>query len=295
MELKNLRYFATVAEDLHFGRAARRLHIAQPALSQQIQKLENELGVRLLDRSKRHVRLTQAGSAFLTEAREILARVDRAAQAAQLAGRSETGSLVVACGPICSYAVLPAVLEKYRHRFPKVNVTVKSSHMTEIVRGLEDGTADVGLLVPYFHSKTLQREIILKIPLIAALPKSHPLAAARQISLKELAGDAFVLFPDHHGSGFREHVLGLCQKAGFTPKAIQEVSQFNILTATVGAGYGVSLVPAFPHEKSCFSSIELKERYASVEVCMAWKAKDSSSLVSGFLETVRAIRRTQAE
>ena len=187
MELRHLRYFVAVAEELHFGRAAVRLHMAQPPLSQQIRKLEEELEVKLFLRARRRVELTHAGRVFLVEARQVLSLAERAADAAKRADRGQIGPLVVACGPIAVHTVLPTILRAFRARFPEVGITLRELTMLEVPEALQQRTADVGLLMPYFQSETLQREIVLTVPMVAALPKSHPLAGRRRIRLNQLA------------------------------------------------------------------------------------------------------------
>lgn len=290
MELRHLRYFVAVAEELHFGRAANRLHIAQPALSQQIRKLEEELNVKLFFRSKRRVELTHAGRVFLVEAQQILSRAERAAQAAKRADRGEIGPLALACGAVAIYTLLPLVLPAYRARFPGTDIRIRECLMTEGVEALEDGSADVGLLFPYFHSEMLKHETVLRVPLVAVLPKSHPLAQADRISLKQLAKDPFILFAHRQGSGFYERVVGVCQKAGFVPKVIEGVEHFRTMLVMVAAGYGVSLVPRLPEGTAGreVAYARLREPYATVEICMAWRATESSPLVAAFLDATRA-------
>ena len=293
VELRHLRYFAAVAEELHFRRAANRLHITQPALSQQIRNLENELDVRLFARTKRRVELTHAGHAFLVEAQQILSRAESAAWVAKRADRGEIGPLKLACGTIATDVILPLILQCYRARFPEVQISLKEGLTAEVVSALEEGTADVGILLPYFHSKVLKLQTVLRIPILAALPEFHPLARVGPISLKQLANEPFILFPHRRGSGFYEHAVGICLKAGFMPKLLEGAEHFHTLLILVRAGYGVSLVPAMlsgiATRKIAFA--ELKEPYATVAISMAWRINDPSPQVTAFLQTVRACCR----
>ena len=292
MELRHLRYFAAVAEELHFGRAANRLHIAQPALSQQIRNLENELDVRLLARTKRRVELTHAGRAFLGEAQQILSQSENAVWVAKRAARGEIGRLALACGTIAADVLLPLVLPRYRARFPEVQISLREGLTAEVVLALEEGNADVGVLLPYFHSEVLKRKTVFRTPLLAALPESHPLAHVGSISLRQLANEPFILFPHRRGSGFYEHVMGMCQKAGFMPKVLEAVAHFHTLLLLVKAGYGVSLVPALPTGTGTQVALaKLREPYAKVEVCMAWRVNNSSPQVAAFLQAVRVCCR----
>lgn len=291
MELRHLRYFCAVAKELHFRRAAERLHIAQPPLSQQIQKLEDEIGVRLFLRSKRRVELTAAGRAFLDRARQILAEADGAVLAAQRADRGEVGPLTIALGPIAAVTVLARILPRHRELFPEVHLTIEENLMGDAVLALEKGTADVALTLPYFFSELLQRETLLSVPLVAALPRSSPLSRRDSVFLKELGVERFLLFPHRSGSGFFEHVMGLCQRAGFTPKAIERIDRLPTLLTLVAAGYGVAIVPAgLPGEMASreIAFVKFEKPNAAVEICAAWRANDTSPLVRAFVKTARA-------
>lgn len=290
MELRHLRYFIAVAEELHFGRAADRLHISQPPLSQQIRKLEEELGVELFSRAHRHVELTHAGRVFLIEARQILSQMERAAEAAKRADRGQIGPLVVACGPLAVQTVLPLVLKVFRARFPEVELSLKESTMQEIVEALQERTADIGLLMPYFDSEMLQRQIVLTVPMVAALPKSHPLAKRRRIRVKQLANERFVLCSHRSAPGFYEHTIGLCQRAGFTPKLAQEAGQHPTLLALVAGGYGVSVIPALhnPGAPEDVALVQIQEPWATMQLCIAWRASDSSPVLTAFIDVVKA-------
>src|SRR5262245_18637633 len=178
MDLRQLRYFVAVAEELHFTQAARRLRIAQPTLSLQIRMLEKELGVTLLKRNRRHVELTDSGRVFLAEAARLLQDAADAMDAARSAEAGRLGRLVVVCGPTSAYAGILGVLESYRRQSPRVDVRVLESPVGDAVVTVEQGKADVGLVVPYFESSLLKRETLLELPLLAALPRSHPLGSA---------------------------------------------------------------------------------------------------------------------
>lgn len=289
MDLRQLRYFVAVAEELHFTRAARRVRIAQPTLSQQVRLLEKELGVALLRRTKRRVELTQPGRIFLREAQRLLAGAADAVQAAQSAHAGRLGRLVVACGPTTAYAGLLGMLQLYRRLSPLVDVRVVESPARDVVVTVEHGNADVGLVVPYFESSIVTCETVMEIPLLAALPNSHRLASAARISLKQLSEDSFVLFGHHRGSGFHQRVLSICRESGFNPKVLEEMEHIHTLLYLVGAGYGVSLVPAAlePIRQTDVVLLPLKES-ATIELAMIWRRENESPLLQAFLETVRA-------
>jgi DNA-binding transcriptional LysR family regulator len=290
MDLRQLRYFVAVAEELHFTRAARRLRIAQPTLSHQVRMLEKELGVNLLKRSKRSVELTHPGQVFLREAKRLLTNAADAVHAVQSAQAGRLGKLVVVCGPTSAYAGLLGVLELYRRRSPRVDVQVLESPVLDAVVTVEQAMADVGLVVPYFESSLLKREIVLELPLLAAVPRSHSLASAQTLSLKELAEEPFVLFGQRRGSGFYERVLGICHASGFTPRVLEAMEHIHTLLYMVGAGYGVSLVPATlePTSHREVALIPLRDASATLELGMVWRFDQTSPVLEGFLEIMRA-------
>lgn len=290
MDLRQLGYFVAVAEELSFTRAASRVRVAQPTVSQQVRSLEKELRVTLFKRTNRSVELTHAGRIFLSEARRVLAVAADAVEAAQSAEAGKLGRLVVVCGPTSAYAGMLGVLELYRKRSPNVDVRLLESPVTDAVLAVEDGTADVGLVVPYFESALLKRETVLELPLLAALPKSHALARSKRVSLKQLSTDPFVLFGQRRGSGFYERVLGICQRNGFTPRVLEAMEHIHTLLYLVGAGYGVSLVPATLDRglHTEVSLVPLNEPAATVDLGMIWRFDQASPLVESFLSTVRA-------
>src|SRR5207245_2730633 len=185
-------------------------------LSHQVRLLEKELGVTLFRRTKRSVELTHPGRIFLREAQRLLAGAADAVQAAQSAEAGQLGRLMVVCGPTTAYAGLLGMLQLYRRLSPRVDVRLLESPVRDAVVTVEQGNADVGLVVPYFESSLLARETVMELPLLAALPKSHPLASANSISLKQLSEDPFVLFGRQRGSGFYERVLSVCHACGFS-------------------------------------------------------------------------------
>ncbi|HEX9443030.1 MAG TPA: LysR family transcriptional regulator [Candidatus Binatia bacterium] len=289
MEFRHLRYFIAVAEELHFGRAAARLHLSQPPLSQQIRTLEEELGLKLFSRNRRRVELTHAGSVFLVEAKRILFQMEHAAKAARRAERGQIGPLVVACGPLAVDTVLPPILKTFRAKFPEVDLVLKESTTHGILEALQEKQADVGLLMPHFNSEALQRQTCLTIPMVAALPASHPLARRRRIRLSELADEPFVLFSPRQAPEFHEHALGLCARAGFTPKIVQEAGQHPSMLALVSAGYGVALVPELDSSatRAEVAFVRLRESWAHMQLGVAWRSSASPVLAS-FLEVVRS-------
>ena len=245
MELRHLRYFVTLAEELHFGRAAAKLHISQPPLSMQVRALEEELGVTLLNRTQRQVSLTQAGTALLGEARHILARVEQAVLMTKRAGRGEIGELVIGFISVADYNVLPLVLREFRRRFPLVNLTLRESTTDAQTRDLAAGRIDVGFVLPPIGDPSLESISILREPLIAALPERHPLARKPgKLALEKLKDAPFILFARPFAPGLYDDIVSCCKSAGFSPRVAQEAIQMQTIVSLVSAELGVALIPA---------------------------------------------------
>ncbi len=288
MELRHLRYFITVAEELHFGRAAQRLHIAQPPLSQQIRQLEEELGVVLFYRTKRSVQLTDAGNVFLEEAKQVLIQVAQAVQAAQRASRGEIGQLLVSFVSSAAYNVLPKILQVFRVRFPEVNLVLHELTTDKQLQGLQDGWIDVGFLRPPIEDDTLSLVTIFQESLVVALPKNHPLSHQKQVSLKSLTKEFFILFPRHLGPKLYDQIVSLCQQAGFSPNVVQEAIQMQTTVSLVAAEIGIALVPASVQNLQRTGVIykEIQEVTPKAEIAVIWRSKDQSPVLHQFLSVV---------
>jgi len=295
VELRHLRYFVAVAETLHFGRAAARLHIAQPPLSRQIRQLEAELGVRLFERTQRRVQLTSAGQVFLAEARRILAQVDRAVSAARQVARGETGALAVGFIGAASYSILPAVVQAFRARYPRVDVALHEMSTEQQLAALREGRIEVGFVRPPVDDAHLAAETVLREPLLVALPRAHPLARRRALPLAALAREPFVLFPRPLGPGLYDQIMALCREAGFRPSVTQEALQTQTIARLVRAGVGVSLVPASVRNLRERGVIyrPLQDATADVEMAVAWRREAASALVQHYLAVVREVTARQ--
>ncbi|WP_462379832.1 LysR family transcriptional regulator [Pseudomonas sp. Marseille-QA0892] len=247
MDLRHLRYFVAVAEELHFGRAADRLNISQPPLSQQIQALEDELGVRLLERTKRRVALTQAGLLFLDQARLALAQVERATDIAQRAGLGEIGSLKVgftASAPFTS--IIPRSLLAFRRAYPDVRLELQEMNSRGVVEALGNDQVEVGVIRPIALPGSIVAQPLFTEPLVAVLNAAHVLGAEPNVplALSALAEEAFVFFPRGFGTGLYDQLMTLAGQAGFSPKISQEVGDSLTIIGLVAAGLGVSVLPA---------------------------------------------------
>ena len=289
MELRHLRYFVAVAEELHFGRAAQKLGIAQPPLSQQIRRLELEIGVQLLQRTKRRVQLTEAGRAFLEEARKTLSQVDRAINAAQRAGRGEIGRLTIGFLGAATYGLLPSILIAFRNRYPDVEVELHELKTSELIVALREGRIQVGFVRLPVQDELLAVQPILREELLVALSERHPLASRAHLSFRDLANEAFLLPPRQLAPSFHEQILSLCHQAGFTPKLGAEAIQLQTIINLVAAGMGITLVPESVQNLAGRGVVfkKLPEPAPTMEVAVAWRRDAHSEILSAFLNVVR--------
>ncbi|MFC4276424.1 LysR family transcriptional regulator [Achromobacter aloeverae] len=246
MELRHLRYFVAVAEEMHFTRAAARLGIGQPPLSQQIQQLERELDAPLFLRLPRGIELTEAGRQFLEDSRAILAATARAAERARHLGHGESGN--VSIGFTSSSVFHPALaraLRAYRDRYPQVHVELREGNTGSLVEWLRTGEVDVAFLrQPFSLGEDFQADRVVDEPMLVALPAGHAMAKARALTLASLRDEDFVLYPRPIGSGLYDTILAACRQAGYTPRIAQEAPQMASIISLVAAGFGISLVPA---------------------------------------------------
>ncbi len=246
MELRQLRYLQVLAEELHFGRAAQRLGIAQPALTQQIQSLERDLGARLFQRTKRSVHLTIAGRLTLEQATRTLEQAERTATVARRAGRGEQGSVEIGyVGSAAFSGILSKITFDYRKTNPDIELHLHELDITQQVDDVSHGRIDVGFIRPPVRqwpdgmtSLTLSRE-----PIIIALPKGHPLSRRRAVALAALANESFITTSFEEGVGFHAQVVAMCRAGDLVPRITQRGRQFAAITSLVGAGLGVAFVP----------------------------------------------------
>lgn len=290
MELRHLRYFVTVAEELHFGRAAQRLQMAQPPLSQQIRQLEAELDVQLLYRTKRTVRLTDAGQVFLQEARHLLIQADQAIAIAQRADRGEVGRLILGFVGSATDSILPVILKAFRQRFPNVQLILDEMTTAEQVEALHNNRIQLGFLRLPLNDENLILETVLQESLVVALPEAHPLATQTHVSLVSLAEQPFVLSPRHLGAGFYDQIYSLCQQAGFTPQVAQEAIGMPTIVSLVAAELGVALVPASLQNWQRVGVVykPLADSTPQIELAIAWRQTDTSPVLHQFIEQTRA-------
>ncbi len=291
MELRHLRYFIAVAEELHFGRAATRLGIAQPPLSMQIRDLEREIGVRLLSRTHRRVELTDAGRVFLDGARRALTLVDATVTDAQRTQRGELGQLRLGFVSSATYATLPQLLRVFRERYPDVRTQLEAATTSEQVAAIRSGSLDIGLLrLPRGESldPTLDWRVIAEEPLMALLPAEHP-AVAPRVSLAALAHEPFILYPRADNPQIYDSIINVCREAGLSPYVAQESGSMQVMTALVASGMGVALVIAPPGIRDTPDAVFRPLAGVDVPVwslALAWRrASDLTPTVHAFLAT----------
>ncbi len=289
MELRHIHYFIAVAEELHFSRAAQRLHISQPPLSQQIQSLEDELKVKLFERTKRQVHLTEAGKVFLERSYQVLAQLEQAIAVTQQIGRGEVGQLAIGFVDSAMYTLLPEILRVFREQSPAVELRLHELTTQEQIQALHHKQVDIGIVRSAISEPGLSVEYLLPESLVLALPENHPFSAQTQVSLSTLADEFFILFPAKLGPLFYEQIIYSCQQAGFRPKVAQEAVQMQTIVGLVAAGLGIAIVPAsLQHfHRSGVIYRPLQEQIPNTGLYLTWRQHDSSPVISAFLGLAR--------
>lgn len=292
MELRHLRYFVAVAEELHFGHAAQRLQMAQQPLSRQIQELEAEIGVQLFHRTTRQVHLTEAGKLFLERSHLVLAQLEQAIAVTQQIGRGEVGQLAIGFVGSATYILLPDILKGFREKFPAVELRLHELTTVQQIQALHDKQIDVGIVRSAISESGLSVECLLHESLVLALPETHPLSAQTQVSLSTLADEFFILFPAKMGPIFYEQIIHSCQQAGFRPKVAQEAVQMQTIIGLVAAGLGIAIVPASMQNFHRNGVIyrPLQEQIPTTGLYLTWRQHDSSPVINAFLSLARKMQ-----
>jgi DNA-binding transcriptional LysR family regulator len=291
MDHRLMQSFVAVAEELHFGRAATRLHISQPPLTKQIQQLEQVMGVRLLERNKRKVELTAAGRIFLDEARTLLAQTGQAVERARRADRGETGRLAVGFIDAAIYSVVPDVVERFTARYPDVELSLTDLRIPQQVQLVAERQLDLGFVHPPITHDGLQIESILVEPLIVALPQTHRLAAEPDIDLADLAPEALIQFPRSINPTLYDEIVDLCRSSGFSPRIVREATPKQTIIGLVSVGLGVSLLPA------CLQNLRrdgvvyraIRGRTLSIDTSVIYRREQPSPVLAAFLEVMREV------
>jgi len=289
IELRHLRYFVAVAEELHFGRAAQRLHLAQPPLSQQIRKLEAILGHALFTRTSRAVRLTSAGEVFLERARRTLRNVQEDLDEARTIGRGEVGFLRVGFISSAMLTPLTAMIGRYRSQFPGVHLQLYESYTAQVLQSIANTTLDAGFIRDGGPALGITLETLFSEPFIAVVPASHPLAVHRQISAAKLRDEPFVFFSPTAGTHAYEKGIAPCVEQGFRPRVVQEGPQWLTILRLVGAGLGVTLAPACVRQIATedVACLNLRATKAHTEVQLAYRTGEDRAIVAAFSTIAR--------
>ena len=293
MDTNLLASFVAVAEELHFGKAAERIHVAQPALSRQVKRLEGDLGVTLLVRDRRKVSLTEAGRVFLGEARATLEQVERARRAAVRASRGEVGRLSLGFVGSAAHEALPRLVRAFREDRPEVEVELWALYTPKQVRALEEGSLDAGLLRTPPEYDFLEVLPVGREPLLAVLPEDHPLAREERVPLAALADEDFVFPPRRLSPAIHDRVISLCRQAGFSPRVVQESAgsesdsvALQSLAGVVAAGLGVSLTVSVPESLNNPRTVcrPVYDPEANWDLVLAYRRDESSPVVRAFVE-----------
>jgi len=295
MELRHLRYFLAVAEELHFGRAAARLHISQPPLSQQIRRLEKELQAPLFHRTKRHVELTNAGRVFLGDARALVAQAEQAAGKAQRASRGEIGQLLVACDLWADFLNGASIIRSFARRHPEVEVELRDLTAMEQIAALEGGRIHVGILRPPVQSKALISERLLSETLVVAFPRGHRFKSYGRVVWSALVDEPYVLFSRRRAPAFDALVARACHDAGVSLRVKYEVEHPQTILAIVEAGLGISLVPASLQlaRRAGIAYRPLSPPGPVLETVIAWRRDSELPLVQAFVRVARDVARSR--
>lgn len=292
MELRQLRYFVALAEELHFGRAAARLHLTQPPLSIAIKALERELGVLLFERTSRRILLTAIGQELLREARAVLRRVEAMTEQAARAAHGRIGTLSIGFISLADYNFLPGALKLFHEDFPDVQVSLYESYSDLIASNLESGTLDIGYIFqPPEVSPALRYRMVAREPLIVALPADHPLARLKRVPLARLAKERFFLFPRHHGALAFDTIVGFCVQHGFSPRLEQEARQMQTTVSLVSSGRGVALLPECVRRLGREGVVyrPLVGPTPLIEQGAIWRADDDSAIAKAFLDCLFSV------
>ncbi len=291
MELRHLRYFIALAEELHFGRAAARLHITQPPLSRQLKELEKELEVVLLARNNKVVKLTEPGRIFLEHARHLQEILDRAIKLTRKAHRGEFGRLAIGYLGGAAFHLLPNVLRHFRENHPDVELALHGMITSEQLEALLKGSIDVGIMRPTSSLHEYKSELILREPFVVALPIEHRLARRRDIHIRNLAQEKFVMLPATPSGGLYRKIMELCLQAKLEPKIVQVATEIRSVVGLVGAGIGISIVPSSVQRMNISNVVyrRLRGVRSYAEMVMVWREDGETPVVAQFLRTVREV------
>lgn len=294
MDLRQIRYFIAVAEELNFTRAAARCRVSQPPLSRAIRELEVEIGADLFDRDKHHVTLTPAGTSLVADARQALSLLEESAERARRTARGLRGTLQIGFGGSTVYALLPALVRRFRHEVPDVEIRFRAMSVLHQIDALRNGEIDIGILRLPAYDELIESRFVHREPLIVALPSGDPLLAhSGAISVAQLAQSRFVTYQAARGFNIHADLLALCRLADFNPVIAHEAPTTEAVIGIVACGEGVAIVPASAERLRmhgvAFRPLDLSgipARLGSVEFGIAWRKEQPPAVVFEFIDRV---------
>lgn len=294
MEFRQLRYFLAVAEHLHFSVAAERVGIAQPPLSQQIIKLEGEIGTKLFIRHPRRVELTEAGEVFRENAKRILSDVDYALTQVKMAARGESGQLSIGfAGSTVFHPCVATVMRQFRQSYPGVLIKTEESNSTALLEKVADAQVDCALVRLPLNCRDLITASLVEEEMVAVLPTGHRLGRLRSIDLAQLESDPFILFPRPIGPDLYDSIISACRTEGFSPQVGMESPQISSSVNMVAAGFGVTLIPASIRQihATGVTYQKLKNKALRTTIALVFRPREKSVTVQNFVKDLRAVAR----
>ncbi len=296
IDLRQLRYFLAVSEELNFGRAAARLYISQPPLSRQIRQLENQLGVALFHRNNAGVTLTEAGAAFLPQVRLTLAQAEKAVAVARAKRSADGGQFVVGYTTVFDRSSIPDVSEGFRLRFPNWRLVSKGKHSISLVRDIQKGLVDAAFIELHTQAQALTMEVVHEESLVVVLPAGHPLSKKRQLGFDDLGGETMFWFERRLNPGFYDHCQAFFEQNNFKPNIIAEPPDHHILLGLVAEGKGFALIPMslrnVKRQGVVFRTLKPEFKKLSIGIGVAYLESNPSPILRPFLELVREQRST---
>jgi DNA-binding transcriptional LysR family regulator len=290
MEFRQIRSFLSVAETLHFGRSARLLNLSQPALSLHVKALEEELGVQLLSRNRHGTVLTEAGQAFRVDAAVALEKLEFARRKAQWASAGKLGHIRLGFISTAGFEIVPNLMRRFRKSYPDVEFSIRNILTEAQLEMIDDGLLDVGFLrLPIENRKKIEVTTVHREPFVAVLPSGHPLSAKKEIRLRELKGNPFVMYAREHAPGFHDLLAGILNSAGVVPKVVQTVGEMPTLMSLVDAGVGVSIVPHSVARRFVSRVVvcSITDRLPESEIGLAFARHNTAAVVRRFCDFAR--------
>lgn len=300
MELRHLRYFVAVAEDLNFRRAAERLRVAQPPLSRQIRDLEEELGAPLFERDRGGVRLTDAGRVFLRGARKILDEAGRAVESARAAARGETGELTIGNVSALTFSILPGALAAFRATHPDIDVETREMKRDELGPALSDGRIDLAVATAMAPFRSGTRTLpVFQCPVVVALPLGHRLTKTRKpVYPADIAEEPILFIKPEFAQGYQDWVNAVCRRAGFVPRFTRGTDSKENMVGMIAAGYGICLAPEVVATSMRVKDVVTRKLHGEVPpftLLAAWTERGHSRLVQEFVRALQAVGNLPAE